>query len=86
MDWREENNRLVAEFTFENFSRAWAFMSEVALLAERRNHHPEWTNMWNRVSFELYTIDAGNVVTEKDHKLADSINLIYERYQTQTHD
>ena len=81
MEWKEENNKLTAEFVFEDFSQAWAFMTEVAMLAERKNHHPEWKNVWNRVTFWLSTHDAGGVVTEKDRKLADSISKIYERYQ-----
>ncbi len=81
MEWKEENNKLTAEFVFEDFSQAWAFMTEVAMLAERKNHHPEWKNVWNRVTFWLSTHDAGGVVTEKDRKLADSIGKIYERYQ-----
>lgn len=82
MDWQEENNKLYAEFTFEDFSQAWAFMTEVAFLAERKNHHPEWTNVWNKVSIWLSTHDAGDVITEKDRKLADGIGKIYERYQS----
>ena len=84
MNWKEENNKLVAEFVFEDFSQAWAFMTEVAILAERKNHHPEWTNVWNRVMISLCTHDAGSIVTEKDHKLADGISKIYERYQYRT--
>ncbi|MFZ1677192.1 MAG: 4a-hydroxytetrahydrobiopterin dehydratase [Saprospiraceae bacterium] len=79
--WNEINNKLIAEFTFEDFVQAWAFMTEVAMLAERKNHHPEWTNVWNKVSISLSTHDAGDTVTEKDRKLADGISKIYERYQ-----
>ena len=81
MIWTEENNKLVTEITFEDFSQAWAFMTEVAILAERKNHHPEWTNVWNKVTISLSTHDAGGVITEKDRKLADGITKIYERYQ-----
>ena len=81
MTWTEQNNKLTAEFVFEDFSQAWAFLTEVALLAERKNHHPVWTNMWNMVTISLNTHDAGNIVTEKDRKMADSINKIFERYQ-----
>ena len=84
MNWIEENNKLTAEFTFEDFSQAWAFMTEVAILAERKNHHPNWSNVWNRVTITLTTHDEGNIVTEKDRKMADSINKIYERYQYRT--
>ena len=82
MNWTEENNKLKAEFVFEDFSQAWAFMTEVALMAERKNHHPEWSNAWNKVMISLSTHDAGDVVTEKDRKLADGISKIYERYQS----
>jgi len=84
MIWNEENNKLTAEFTFEDFSQAWAFMTEVAILSERKNHHPTWTNVWNRVTIILTTHDEGNIITEKDRKMADSINKIYERYQYRT--
>jgi 4a-hydroxytetrahydrobiopterin dehydratase len=84
MNWTEQNNKLNAEFVFEDFSQAWAFMTEVALLAERKNHHPELTNVWNRVNISLSTHDAGGVVTEKDRKLADGISKIFERYQSRS--
>jgi 4a-hydroxytetrahydrobiopterin dehydratase len=84
MDWIENDNKLTAEFTFEDFSQAWAFMTEVAILAERKNHHPVWTNVWNRVTISLNTHDAGDIVTEKDRKMADGINKIFERYQYRT--
>lgn len=81
MSWTEGDNKLVGEFVLADFSQAWAFMTEVAMLAERKNHHPEWTNVWNRVVITLRTHDAGNTVTEKDRKLAEGINKIFERYQ-----
>jgi len=84
MNWTEENNKLTAEFTFEDFSQAWAFMTEVAILSERKNHHPVWTNVWNKVTISLTTHDEGDIITEKDRKMADSINKIYERYQYRT--
>ena len=84
MNWTEQNNKLVAEFLFEDFSQAWAFMTEVALLAERKNHHPEWTNVWNKVNISLSSHDAGGIITERDRKLADGISKIHERYQKTT--
>lgn len=81
MNWTEDNNKLVGEFVFEDFSQAWAFMTEVAILAERKNHHPDWSNMWNRVVITLTTHDEGDIITEKDRKMADSISKIFERYQ-----
>ncbi len=74
--WKEENNKLTRTFTFADFSEAWAFMSRVALLVEKQNHHPEWTNVYNRVTIHLSTHDAGDVVTEKDRKLAAAIDEI----------
>ena len=81
MNWTEKDNKLVGEFVFEDFSQAWAFMTEVAILAERKNHHPDWTNVWNWVVITLTTHDEGDIVTEKDRKMADSISKIFERYQ-----
>ena len=78
--WREEDNSLQAAFEFKDFSQAFAFMSEVAIAAEKQNHHPWWSNVWNQVTFKINTHDAGNTVTEKDHKLAQSIDDIYARY------
>jgi len=84
MNWREEQDKLVGEFVFEDFSQAWAFMTEVAILAERKNHHPHWTNVWNRVVITLSTHDAGDIITEKDRRMADGITKIFERYQYRT--
>lgn len=81
MNWTEKDNKLVGEFVFEDFSQAWAFMTEVAILAERKNHHPDWRNTWNRVVITLTTHDEGDIITEKDRKMADGISKIFERYQ-----
>jgi len=72
--WQEENNKLKKSFVFQNFSEAFAFMTRVAFIAEKMDHHPFWTNVYNRVSIELSTHDAGDVVTEKDHRLAKAID------------
>jgi 4a-hydroxytetrahydrobiopterin dehydratase len=74
--WKEENNRLKKTFTFKDFSEAFGFMTRVAIAAEKMNHHPAWTNVWNTVSFELSTHDAGDIVTDKDKKLAATIDKI----------
>ena len=74
--WKEENNRLKKTFTFKDFSEAFGFMTRVAIAAEKMNHHPAWTNVWNTVSFELSTHDAGDIVTDKDKKLASTIDKI----------
>jgi 4a-hydroxytetrahydrobiopterin dehydratase len=76
--WQEENNSLYRKFTFKDFSEAFAFMTRVALIAEKMNHHPKWTNVWNTVEVWLSTHDAGNVVTDKDRKLAEKIDALHE--------
>ena len=65
---------------FADFSEAWGFMNRVALIAEKSDHHPEWSNVYNRISIKLTTHDAGNTVTRKDHNLASAIDNIFERY------
>lgn len=79
--WKEEDNMLKASFQFKDFVQAFAFMTEVAMTAEKQNHHPNWSNVWNRVDIHLTTHDAGNTVTEKDRKLAAAIERIRARYQ-----
>ena len=74
--WTESNNRLHRSFEFGDFSEAFAFMTRVALEAEKQNHHPLWTNVWNKVDIWLSTHDAGDVVTEKDHQLALAIDRL----------
>lgn len=74
--WKEENNSLKRTFRFKNFSEAFAFMTRVAFLAEKMNHHPEWKNIYNTVDICLNTHDAGNTVTEKDRKLAAEIDKL----------
>jgi 4a-hydroxytetrahydrobiopterin dehydratase len=76
MDWKIENNKLKKEFSFKDFSEAFGFMVQVAMIAEKMNHHPTWTNTYNKVSFELSTHDAGNIVTEKDRRLAAAIDAL----------
>ena len=74
--WQESDNKLYRKFQFADFSEAFAFMTRVAILAEKQNHHPTWTNTWNTVEVWLNTHDAGNVVTDKDRKLAAAIDKI----------
>ncbi|SKC38687.1 4a-hydroxytetrahydrobiopterin dehydratase [Ohtaekwangia koreensis] len=76
MEWKTENNKLKKTFKFNDFTEAFGFMTRVALIAEKMDHHPTWTNTWNTVSFELSTHDAGNIVTDRDRKLADAIDKI----------
>lgn len=82
--WQQTNNQLHALFTFKDFVEAFAFMTEVALQAEKQSHHPTWTNTWNKVEITLTTHDAGNVVTNKDRQLADIISDIYQKYAART--
>jgi 4a-hydroxytetrahydrobiopterin dehydratase len=76
--WSEQDNRLQREFRFKDFSEAFAFMSRVALLAEKLDHHPEWSNVYNRVTIVLRTHSAGNTVTEKDRAMAEAISRLVE--------
>ena len=76
MEWIEENNRLKKTFVFKDFVEAFGFMSRVAIIAEKMNHHPNWNNVYHTVSFELNTHDAGDIVTEKDHALAREIDKL----------
>jgi 4a-hydroxytetrahydrobiopterin dehydratase len=66
---------IVRNFKFRDFNEAWGFMNRVALLAESQNHHPDWSNVWNRVRIELSTHDAGGL-TNNDVKLAQAINAL----------
>lgn len=75
--WKEEDNSLFARFEFPDFIAAFSFMSAVALIAEKMNHHPEWSNVYNVVEIRLRTHDDGNTVTEKDRDLAEKIESLY---------
>lgn len=74
--WQEKDNTLYRKFEFKDFNEAFGFMTRVADAAESMNHHPKWTNMYNTVEFWLSTHDAGDVVTDKDRKLADEIDKV----------
>ena len=74
--WQENDNKLYKKFEFKDFSEAFAFMTRVALAAEKMNHHPLWTNVWNKVEVWLNTHDAGDIVTDKDRKLAAAIDKL----------
>jgi 4a-hydroxytetrahydrobiopterin dehydratase len=76
--WTEAKNTLHRKFEFKDFSEAFAFMTRVALEAEKMNHHPLWTNVYNKVEVWLSTHDAGDIVTEKDRKLAKKIDKLVE--------
>lgn len=74
-EWTLREQKIHRQFTFANFVEAFGFMSAVALLAERANHHPEWSNVYNRVDIELTTHDAGGL-TGRDFALAQEIDLL----------
>jgi 4a-hydroxytetrahydrobiopterin dehydratase len=74
--WRELDNKLVREFRFKDFQEAFTFLTRVAFLAEKSGHHPAWFNVYNYVRIELSTHDAGDVVTERDRRMAVAIDEI----------
>jgi 4a-hydroxytetrahydrobiopterin dehydratase len=74
--WEEKNNTLYRKFQFKDFSSAFAFMTRVALAAEKMDHHPLWTNVYNKVEIWLSTHDAGDVITDKDRALAKKIDAL----------
>lgn len=76
--WVHADGALRREFVFADFPEAFAFMTRVALAAERMDHHPDWTNVWNRVDVSLRTHDAGGV-TELDVRLADVMQRLMKR-------
>ena len=76
--WEEKNNTLYRKFQFRNFSEAFAFMTRVALEAEKMDHHPSWTNVYNTVEISLSTHSAGDTVTDKDRKLAGKIDALQQ--------
>ena len=76
--WKEENNALTRDFAFADFVAAFSFLTRVALVAEKMNHHPHITNAYNQVTLSLSTHDAGNTVTDKDRKLAKAIDKLVE--------
>ena len=79
--WKEADNNLMRTFEFKDFITAFGFMTQVAMQAEKDNHHPWWSNVYNKVTIKLNTHDAGDVVTEKDRSLAKEIDSIYQRYE-----
>ena len=78
--WKEENNQLKRSFEFKDFAAAFSFMTKVADVAEKMNHHPNWSNADNKVEIALFTHDAKDTITEKDSNLAKAIDLIYDNY------
>ncbi len=76
MGWQEADGHLTQEFEFADFSAAFAFMTRVAMLAEQHGHHPDWSNVYNRVRISLTTHDDGNVVTDNDRTMAAAIDAL----------
>ncbi len=76
--WTEKDNKLSKTFTFSDFTQAFGFMTKVAIEAEKMNHHPDWSNVYNIVEINLSTHDAGNIVTERDRQLAEIIDKLAE--------
>jgi 4a-hydroxytetrahydrobiopterin dehydratase len=76
MMWNETDRKLHRRFTFADFSEAFAFMARVALIAEKKGHHPDWRNVYNTVDITLSTHDVGDVVTDKDRDLAKAIDAL----------
>jgi 4a-hydroxytetrahydrobiopterin dehydratase len=74
-NWRMEDDSLHAQWVFKDFAQAMAFMNAVAEVAERMNHHPEWTNVYNRVNVRLTTHDAGGL-TQLDFDLARAMDAL----------
>lgn len=75
--WTEKDNKLTRTFEFKDFQEAFAFMTRVAFLAEGMQHHPNWSNVYNKVEIALTTHDSGNTVTQKDRDLAKAIDGLY---------
>ena len=73
--WTKDGDAITRQFKFKDFSAAWAFMSRVALAAEKADHHPEWSNVYNKVDITLTTHDTGGL-TDKDTDLAKTINAL----------
>lgn len=83
--WTENNHQLYHKFQFRNFREAFSFMTSVAFEAEKMDHHPLWTNVYNKVEIWLSTHDAGDIVTEKDKQLAEKIDVIASNFGLTQH-
>lgn len=77
--WKEENNQLKRRFEFKDFVEAFAFMTQVGFAAEKMNHHPNWSNVYNKVEITLFTHDENDSVTQKDRDLSKKIDEIYKK-------
>ena len=79
MKWQESDQKLSKEFVFTDFKQAFIFMTAVAEVAERLQHHPEWSNVYNKVAISLSTHEAGDTVTDKDRGLASEIDKLAQQ-------
>ncbi len=75
--WKEEKNQLKRSFQFKNFIEAFSFMTKVALIAEKMNHHPKWTNEYNKVDITLCSHEEPKTITDKDIRLANEIDKVF---------
>jgi 4a-hydroxytetrahydrobiopterin dehydratase len=76
MAWEEKDNALYNSYKFADFSAAFAFMTRVALIAEKLDHHPTWTNTYNKLEICLTSHDKGNTITDRDRKMAAAIDKL----------
>ena len=77
-NWKEENNTLIKTFEFTSFEEAMLFMQDATPFISKTDHHPTWSNTYNRVQVIITTHDAGNKVTEKDHALATYLDELFK--------
>lgn len=77
--WEIKDNKLIKKFVFRDFVEAFGFMTQVAILSEKCNHHPNWSNIYNCVTIELTTHDEGNIITDKDQDLAKAIDTLQRK-------
>lgn len=74
--WVEVDQKLYKQFVFKDFTEALSWMLKAAFVIEKLNHHPEWSNVYNKVNVYLTTHDAGNTITQKDRDLAKALDLV----------
>jgi 4a-hydroxytetrahydrobiopterin dehydratase len=74
--WVEIDQKLYKQFVFKDFTEALSWMLKAAFVIEKLNHHPEWSNVYNKVTVYLTTHDAGNTITQKDRDLAKALDLV----------
>ncbi len=79
--WIEKNGKLSRNLVFKDFKQAFAFMTEMSIIVNELDHHPWWSNVYNKVNIELTTHDEGNTVTNKDKELAEKMDAALEKYE-----